>query len=337
MNETLQVEEAPLTEDDILLLRRCTRGKMLAAVFGVVMFLLLVLAAVTMAALGLSEWRKLGLGTGAILLLIVVGAAGMAAFFGSKLLRVPRGWRSLGRALKGRLAKQIVSGRLTSFGPALKPGVCYGFGEQRVEAALPFWNEVTSDTHNGHRPMTAVALTDLPVRLHLLTLQPDALPVLLRVEYPMSAQALIAVEEVSDADRQAVRREELGVRKFFFLLALVPLVGSLFLSPLILVAGFFALMGLVLGMRSPRMKRARYKHGVRGVVEEALVYRLRSPNSPTFSLIHNYRIGGVMYRVEYLGPVVAPGQRVEFEFLDAGLKGQHALFFRLEGEPAVAQ
>ncbi|WP_454695060.1 hypothetical protein [Achromobacter aegrifaciens] len=337
MNQTLQVEDAPLTEADILLLRRCTRGKMLVAGFGVVMFLLLVFAALTVAALSLSEWRTLGFGAGAILLLTMAGVAGLAFFFGRKLLRVPRGWRSLDQALKGRLAKQIVSGHLTSFGPAMTPGVCYGFGEQRVEVALPFWNEVTSDTQSGHRPMASAALTGLPVRLHLLALQPDAPPVLLRAEYPMSAEALIAVEEVSDADRAAVRREELGLRKLFFLVALVLLLASLFLAPLVLAAGFFALMGLILGMRSPRLKRARYKHGVRGVVEEAVIYRLRTPNSATFSLSHNYRIGGVMYQVDYLGDAVEPGQRVEFEFLDAGLKGQHALFFRLEGEPAPAQ
>jgi len=337
MNRTLQIEDAPLTEDDILLLRTCSRGKLLMAGFGVFMVLLLALSVLTFIALGLSEWRTLRFGVGAILLVAIVVMGGLAVFFGRKMLRIPRGWRSLGRALKGRVSKQIVSGRLTSFGPGSTPGVCYEFGEQRVEAALPFWNEVASDTRSGHGPATAVGLTDLPVRLHLLTLQPDAPPLLLRAEYPMSAESLVAVEEISDADRAAVRREELDARKFMLIFALVPLVGGLFLPPLLFVAAIFAIMAMLFGIRSRKLKQGRYKHGVRGVVEEAVVYRLRSPNSSIVSLVHNYRIGGVMYRVEYLGDVVEPGKRVEFEFLDAGLKGQHALFFRVDGEPATAR
>ncbi|HEY9275015.1 hypothetical protein [Achromobacter sp.] len=337
MNQTLQVEDAPLTDDDILLLRKCSRGRLLMAGFGVFVVLLLALAVLTFIALGLSEWRTLDFGVGAILLAAITVMGALAVFFGRKLLRIPRGWRSLDRALKGRLAKQIVSGRLTSFGPGgSTPGVCYGFGEQRVEAALPFWNEIASDTRSGHGPATAVGLTDLPVRLHLLTLQPDAPAVLLRAEYPMSAESLVAVEEISDADRAAVRREELDARKFMLIFALVPLVGGLFLPPLLFVAAIFAILAMLFGMRSRKLKRGIYKHGVRGVVEEAVVYRLRSPNSSIVSLVHNYRIGGVMYRVEYLGDVVEPGRRVEFEFLDAGLKGQTGLFFRVDGEPAQA-
>ncbi|MCR2232439.1 hypothetical protein NSX58_26155, partial [Salmonella enterica] len=48
--------------------------------------------------------------------------------------------------------------------------------------------------------------------------------------------------------------------------ALAPLAVSLFVPPVILLAAVLALMGLVLGMRSPRLKRARHKQGVRGVV-----------------------------------------------------------------------
>ncbi|MCH1999656.1 hypothetical protein L7Q78_43285, partial [Achromobacter xylosoxidans] len=108
-----------------------------------------------------------------------------------------------------------------------------------------------------------------------------------------------------------------------------------FFLPLILLAMVFVLLGWVLGMRSPRLKRAHCKHGVRGVVEEAVTYRQRTPNSPTVSLIPNYRVGGVMYRVYHLGPVAAPGQRVEFEYVDAGLLGQRELSFRIEDQPPM--
>ena len=43
--------------------------------------------------------------------------------------------------------------------------------------------------------LAAAALTDLPVRLHLLTLSPDTPPVLLRAEYPMSTQVWNSVEK----------------------------------------------------------------------------------------------------------------------------------------------
>lgn len=72
-----------------------------------------------------------------------------------------------------------------------------------------------------------------------------------------------------------------------------------------------------------------------GVVEEVVTYRLHMPNSPTVSLAHNYRVGGVMYRIDHLGPVATPGQHVEFEYVDAGLMGHRGLFFRIEDQPAM--
>ncbi len=317
MGETLRIEAAPLTGDDIALLRRCSRGKTLALMACLLIVLLLISMTLLIAVLVVSEWRSLRGGDGVVLLLVVVGAGAGVAVFGRRLLRVPRAWRSVARALKGRAPKQIVSGCLTGFGPGERPGITYVFGDQRVDVALPFWNEVTSDTRSGARPADAVALTDLPVRLHVLPLLPDAPGLLLRVDYPMSGQAWTSLEEISDADRESVRREERGVRKFF------------------LLAAVLALMGLVLGMRSPRLKRARHKQGVRGVVEEAVTYRLRTPNSLTASLAHNYRVGGVMYRVDHLGPAALPGQRVEFEYVDAGALGQRELFFRIEDQPAM--
>ncbi len=335
MGETLRIEAAPLTGDDIALLRRCSRGKTLALMDCLLIVLLLISMTLLIAVLVVSEWRSLRGGDGVVLLLVVVGAGAGVAVFGRRLLRVPRAWRSVARALKGRAPKQIVSGRLTGFGPGERPGITYVFGDQRVDVALPFWNEVTSDTRSGARPADAEALTELPVRLHVLPLLPDAPGLLLRVDYPMSGQAWTSLEEISDADRESVRREERGVRKFFLLAALAPLAVSLFVPPVILLAAVLALMGLVLGMRSPRLKRARHKQGVRGVVEEAVTYRLRTPNSLTASLAHNYRVGGVMYRVDHLGPAALPGQRVEFEYVDAGALGQRELFFRIEDQPAM--
>ncbi len=336
MSAMLQVTEEPLADEDIVLLRRGRRGRSLTAVFAGLMFLLLASSAIVFVVLFASD-RSLRRGAdGVVVLLCAVAMMCFAVFLGRRLLRLPRAWRRFNQALKGRIPKQIASGHLTGFVPAEIPGICYIFGEQRVDVALPFWNEITRDTREGFRPVTAAALTNLPVRLHLLTLLPGTPPVLLRAEYPMSAQAWNSVEEVSDADRETVRKEELSLRKFFYALALVPLAGSLFLGPLILLAAFFVLTGLVLGMRSPRLKRARYKHGVRGLVEEVVTYRLRASNSNVSTLVHNYRIGGVMYRVEHFGQAAAPGQRVAFEYLDGtGIMGPSALFFRIEDEPVM--
>lgn len=189
MTDTPRIETAPLTDDDIALLRRCSRGKALSAVFGTLVFLLLVCVLLTIAVLIVSEWRSLRGGDGVMVLLTGVGAGAAAVFFGRRLLRTPRAWRSVDRALKGRVPKQIVSGHLTAFGPGQLSGVSYAFGEHRVDVAVPFWNEVTSDTRSGARPVSAVALTDLPVRVHVLPLLPDAPGLLLRVYYPMSGQA----------------------------------------------------------------------------------------------------------------------------------------------------
>ncbi|WZB76161.1 hypothetical protein WJ972_09945 [Achromobacter insuavis] len=255
-----------------------------------------------------------------MLLVVVVGAGVGMAFFGRRLLRVPRAWRSVARALKGRAPKQIVSGRLTGFGPGERPGITYVFGDQRVDVALPFWNEVTSDTRSGARPADAVALTDLPVRLHVLPLLPDAPGLLLRVDYPMSGQAWTSLEEISDADRESVRREERGVRKFFLLAALAPLAVSLFVPPVILLAAVLALMGLVLGMRSPRLKRApqagRARGGGRGrdvsPAHAELAHVIAGPQLPRGRRDVSGRPSG---------PAALPGQRVEFEYVDAGALG----------------
>ncbi|MBB1628683.1 hypothetical protein [Achromobacter sp. UMC71] len=336
MSAILQVTEEPLAEEDIRLLRRSRSGRSLMAVFAGLMFLLLTSSAILCVVLVVSDPSLRHGADGMLVLSCAVAVGGFAAVLGRRLLRMPRAWRRFNQALRGRLSKQIVSGHLTGFGPSEGPGICYLFGEQRVDVALPFWNEITRDTRHGSCPLTAVALTDLPVRLHLLTLWPGSPPVLLRSEYPMSAQALNSVEEISDADRETVRKEELGARKLFYALALVALAGSLFLGPLILLAAFFVLMGLVLGMRSPRLKRARYKHGVRGVVEEIVTYRVRTTNPNVSTLVHNYRIGGVMYRVEHFGQEAAPGQGVAFEYLDgADFLGPRALFFQIEDQPTM--
>jgi len=115
------------------------------------------------------------------------------------------------------------------------------------------------------------------------------------------------------------------------------LAGSLFVGPLILLSAFFVLIRFVLGMRRPRLKRARYEHGVRGQVEEIVTYRVRTLNSNVSTLVHNYRIGGMMYRVEHFGQVAAPGQSVAFEYLDGGgFLRPRALFFQIESQPVMA-
>ena len=110
MTDTPRIETVPLTDDDIALLRRCSRGKALSAVFGAFVFLLLVCVLLTIAVLIVSEWRSLRGGDSVMVLLTGVGAGAAAVFFGRRLLRTPRAWRSVDRALKGRVPKQIVSG-----------------------------------------------------------------------------------------------------------------------------------------------------------------------------------------------------------------------------------
>ncbi|WZB64892.1 hypothetical protein WJ971_18290 [Achromobacter xylosoxidans] len=101
MGDTLRIEQAPLTDDDLALLRRCSRGKGLAAVFGLIVFLLLACTVLTIFGLALSDWRSLRAGDGLMLLLIGAGVGAAAFFFGRRLLRLPRAWRSIDRALRG--------------------------------------------------------------------------------------------------------------------------------------------------------------------------------------------------------------------------------------------
>jgi len=98
MGETLRIEAAPLTGDDIALLRRCSRSKTLALIACLFIFLLLVSMTLLVAVLAVSEWRSLRGADGVMLLLVVVGAGVGMAFFGRRLLRVPRAWRSVAGA-----------------------------------------------------------------------------------------------------------------------------------------------------------------------------------------------------------------------------------------------
>ena len=329
MSASLHTENAPLDEEDKRLLRLAGRFKGLAAGMNVLMLGLL-LALIIACVMGLVD-SGIRRQAGVVLAGMLIATLALLVSCARYLLRLPRSWRRVNLALRGRVAKQIVSGVTTSFGVAERPGVSYGFGAERVDVAVPRWNDVVADTGRGARPALAAGLIGVPVRLHLLTLLPERPPLLLRAEYPCSAAATLAIEAVSDADRQEVRQEELWLRKLFNWAALAMLGASVFVGPLILAVPVLFVLGLILGAPSRRLKRAVYKHGVRGVVEESLVYRLRHGTS-TPLIVHNYRIGGVLYETSYGGDPVPPGQRVAFEFLDMGKAGLHPLFFRVEGE-----
>ena len=206
------------------------------------MFLLLASSVVLFVVLVIVDRSLLISGDGLVILLCTAAMGAFAVFLGSRLLKLPRAWRRFNQVLKGRMPKQIVAGHLTGFGPAESPGICYAFGEQRVNVALPFWNEVSRDTRDGFRPLAARG-ADGPARA---AASADAVA----RHAARAAAGRVSDEHASlefgrgnsDADREAVRNEELSLRKFFYVVALAVLVGSLFWSPLILLAGFLFLL-----------------------------------------------------------------------------------------------
>ncbi|MFJ1302212.1 hypothetical protein ACILG0_19795 [Pseudomonadota bacterium AL_CKDN230030165-1A_HGKHYDSX7] len=331
MSPELHTRETPLSNDDVRLLRRAGRGRSVAAVMYTFMFVFFVVTAAGMALSLLdADIRRTA---GVLLFVFALALTVPAVVLYRKLRRLPRSWRQVDGAIRGRAGKRIVSGTLTAFGPGDTPGVVYVFGDAHVAVALPGWNDILADSASGDRPSATAALTGVPVSLHLFDILPGRPPLLLRADYPGSADALIAVEEIAVADRETIRAAELGLRRFFFLVALVLALTGIAMPPLWLGVPVFLLLGLVLGARSPALKRARVKHSVRGVVEETITYRVPVPQSPLPSVVHNYRIGGELYRVGNAGDAAQPGQRIEIVFLDEGARGRHPIFFSAEDGP----
>lgn len=334
MSTELHTRDAPLSESDVRLLRRIGRGRAIAAAMYRFMFVFFVVAAAGMALSLLDAGVRAT--AGLLMFTFALALTVPAVQLYRKLRRLPRSWRRVDLAIQGRTGKRIVSGTLTAFGADETSGVVYFLGDARVAVALPGWNDVMADSASGDRPAAAVALTGLPVSLHLFDILPGRPPLLLRADYPRSADALNAVEEISDTDREIVRGAERSLRKFFLVSALILAIVGIAVPPLWLGVPVLVLLGLVLGARSPTLKRARVKHGVRGVVEEAITYRVPVPQSPVPSIVHNYRVGGELYRVANAGDAARPGESVEIEFIDEGPRGLHPIFFSVAGGPRQA-
>ena len=102
MSATLQVTEEPLSDEDILLLRRSRSGRLLTAVFAGLMFLLLASSVVLFVVLVIVDRSLLISGDGLVILLCTA-AMGPSRCFGRRLLKLPRAWRRFNQVLKGRM------------------------------------------------------------------------------------------------------------------------------------------------------------------------------------------------------------------------------------------
>ena len=258
--------------------------------FAGLMFLLLASSVVLFVVLVIVDRSLLISGDGLVILLCTAAMGAFAVFLGSRLLKLPRAWRRFNQVLKGRMPKQIVAGHLTGFGPAESPGICYAFGEQRVNVA-PAVLERGVQRHPRRLPAPGGRGADGPARA---AASADAVA----RHAARAAAGRVSDEHASlefgrgnsDADREAVRNEELSLRKFFYVVALAVLVGSLFWSPLILLAGFLFLLDSCWACAAPGSS-ARGTSTACAVVEEVVTYRLRTTNSNVATLVHNYRIG----------------------------------------------
>ncbi|WP_144635482.1 hypothetical protein [Bordetella genomosp. 13] len=334
-SQHVRIDEAPMTDEDITWLRQNTRHKTVNAVVGTVFFLFFLAATAVLA------WMRFTVSMGptpdTVLTISIVLLTLLVLFFARHLLRMPRSWRRLRRAVRGHIPKHVASGLLTGFG-ASRAGVRYMFGEECLDAVLPIMNmnDISVEGSTAVRPVFHAARIGTPVRLHLLELWPGRPAILLRAEYEGSEPARQSCEPISQKDRQQVRADEVAIRNIFLGMALVMAALGLFVWPVLICAGVLVVLGLVLGRPSRRLKKADFKFSVRGQVDEALTYRMTAPPNMTPIIVHAYRVGGLLYTVGHGGDAAQPGERVAFEYLEGRGQARQPLFFHREGSARTA-
>lgn len=325
----MQTHDEALSAQDLSWLRRHARHHVADTVLGGVFFTLFFAMTAFLAWLWLSNATSIA--RDPVLSAMILVLAGFTLYLGRRLLRGPAARQRLRQVLRGAVPKQVVTGEVTDFVPAPGGGVRYGIDGRKLEVALPFMNGFTMPGDGGRSPDRCAARLGVPLRLHLLALWPGEAPVLLRAEYDGPGDVQKAFEALSDADRAQARNGDALLRNAFLGAALILLGGGWFLWPLYGVAALCLLAGLWVGGSSRALRRATVKYGVRGRVDEVLTYKVRTPESTSWTAVHAYRVGGELYGISHGGGPAQPGERVAFEYLDRGRKGLRPLFFRREG------
>ncbi|MDQ8031191.1 MAG: hypothetical protein REJ50_04190 [Bordetella sp.] len=324
----------PLDAADLALLHRCRYGRRIRAALGYALFGLFTLFALVLAALLLDAGVRRDAGWPIALLVLCL--AGLSLYVWRGLRRGPASRRALDAALRGELRKSVVSGTVDDFGPAAAPGLRYTLDGERVDVALPYWNDITQNPDLGMRPSLLVSRADVPVRLHLLHVLPDSQPLLLRAEYPGTPAAVTTDAPMEAADRAPTRQAGGVVRKILLGAALVAAAAGFVMAPAFLLAAVFAAVAFLPLPGDRLVARATHKRVLTGEVDETIGYRtlhLRGNDMVGASMEYNYRVGGELYRVAHLGAPGRPGQRMTLEYLDLGAGGIKPLFVRFDGGP----
>lgn len=330
----MQLEEVPMTDEDRQWLRHNTRSRGLIAAVELTFFLLFFVA--TLALLGLFVVMTRESGRDLVMLASTLMMVILVTFFGRHLWRTPRSWHRVKQAERGQVPKHIVSGVLTDFDTSAA-SVRYGFDGETLDVVLPLFSNISVEGNTVARPKTCAARTGVPVRLHVLELWPGRAPLLLRADYDGAEPTQEAIERISENDRRFVREDEVFVRNLFLGMTLASAIAGLFLWPFFFCAGIFLAAGLIFRTQMRRVRRATFKLSIRGRVDEALTYRTTDPNSSLRTIVHAYRIGGVLYNAGQHGADAAqPGERVTLDYLDRGRKGRQLLFFHREGHAQTA-
>lgn len=330
----MQIEEVPMTDEDRQWLRHNTRSRGIIAAVELAFFLFFFVA--TLALLGLFVVMTRESGLDLVMLASTLMMVIFVTFFGRHLYRTPRSWKRVRQAERGQVPKHIISGVLTDFDTSAA-GVRYGFDGDTLDVVLPLFSNINVEGNTIARPKACAARTGVPVRLHVLELWPGRAPILLRADYDGAEPIQEAIERISESDRQFVREDETFVRNMFLGMTLASAIAGFFLWPFFFCAGIFLAVGLIFGTPMRRVRRATFKLSFRGRVDEALTYQTRDPNSSLRTIVHAYRIGGLLYNGGQHGADAAqPGERVAFDYLDRGRKGRQLLFFHREGHVPTA-
>lgn len=264
-----------------------------------------------------------------VVLAFIAGCITAGSFYASRLLRIPRGRRGLTAAVQGLIPKKIVTGTLSSIEPSFGKGVCYVFGDERVDVAVLGHNAIYVNTNYGQRPISTQALTGRKVTLHLLQLYPHQQPLLLACNYAGVDEAIESIAPLSPQDRRLLARNDThAVRWLTFMIGGAIAVSGLIHFSLIIVAFGFAVIAVTIAVilllpHKPALSQtATDKRVLCGTLTEALTYRVVSgavtptgASTLSTNIVRAYRIGSRLCPVARGSVTAELGEIVTYEYV----------------------
>lgn len=148
-----------------------------------------------------------------IFLLLVAMLSGLLYFLIRHCRRSAAYRRHISDCLHNAPRKQVVEGRLTGVMPAFEGGAVYEFGQREQPVSVPVFSVSPTGKYPSYGPRAErISTPHQQVSLHLLDLDNDAPPLLLRAAYPGASVPIHRIVNASKviADIPVLRRSQLN-------------------------------------------------------------------------------------------------------------------------------